>query len=68
VDGVPNLGHTEERKRIAAEIRRAAKREKKLVKADAKRQRKLNAIMHRRMVHTLRVPAFTIYTFTDDLD
>ncbi|KAG0645218.1 hypothetical protein D0Z07_9034 [Hyphodiscus hymeniophilus] len=39
----------EERKRIAAEIRRANKKEKKLIKADAKRQRKQNAIMHRRM-------------------
>ena len=41
---------TEERKQIAREIRLAAKKEKKKIKADAKRQRKQNAILHRRAV------------------
>jgi hypothetical protein len=44
--------YAEERKRIAREIGLAAKREKKKVKADAKRQRKQNAILHRRVVQT----------------
>jgi hypothetical protein len=41
---------TEERKRIAREVRLAARREKKKIKSDAKKQRKQNAILHRRMV------------------
>jgi hypothetical protein len=40
----------EERKQISREIRLAAKKEKKKIKADAKRQRKQNAILHRRAV------------------
>lgn len=39
-----------ERKAIAREYRLAAKRVKKKAKADAKRARKENAILHRRMV------------------
>jgi hypothetical protein len=41
---------TEERKRIAREVRLAARKEKKKIKSDAKKQRKQNAIMNRRMV------------------
>jgi len=47
---VTDLYLTEEKKAIAREYRLAAKKEKKKIKADAKRQRKLNAILHRRMV------------------
>ncbi|CAG8958171.1 hypothetical protein HYFRA_00000523 [Hymenoscyphus fraxineus] len=39
----------EERKEIARAIRLAAKKEKKKIKSDAKKQRKQNAIMHRRL-------------------
>ena len=35
---------------MAKEFRLAAKKEKKRTKADAKRQRKENAVMHRRLV------------------
>jgi hypothetical protein len=40
----------EERKIIAREVRLAARKEKKKIKSDAKKQRKQNAIMNRRMV------------------
>jgi hypothetical protein len=43
----------EERKEIARQIRLAAKKEKKKIKSDAKKQRKENAIMNRRMVRTI---------------
>lgn len=41
---------TEDRKATTREHRLGARREKKKIKADAKRERKQNAIMHRRMV------------------
>lgn len=41
---------TEERSRIAREIRLQARKDKKKVKADAKRARKQNDILHRRAV------------------
>lgn len=40
----------EERKRIGREVRKAARKEKKKIKSDAKKQRKENDILHRRMV------------------
>lgn len=41
---------TEERSRIAREVRTAAKKEKKKFKSEAKKQRKENATLNRRMV------------------
>jgi len=42
--------YEEDRKAKAREIRLAARKEKKKIKGDAKRQRKENAVMNRRMV------------------
>ena len=45
----------EDRKRIAREHRLAARKEKKKVKSDAKKQRKENAVQHRRSVGLLHI-------------
>jgi len=58
---IADLGAAE-RKAIAREYRLAAKRVKKKAKADAKRARKENAILHRRMV-CLTLPQFKVATY-----
>jgi len=45
------IGQTpEERKAIAREIRLAQRKEKKRIKSEAKQQRKLNDLLHRKLV------------------
>jgi len=45
-----NIFQSEERKAIAREIRLAQRKEKKRIKSEAKQQRKLNDLLHRKLV------------------
>jgi len=47
---IANKHNAENHKEIGRQRRLAAKKEKKKAKSDAKKQRKLNAVMHRREV------------------
>jgi len=61
-----DLSMAEEKSAIAREFRLRAKKEKKKLKSDAKKQRKLNGILNRRMVSLfdynkdIRAPTYTL--------
>ena len=50
---ITNIFQSEERKAIAREIRLAQRKEKKRIKSEAKQQRKLNDLLHRKLVSSM---------------